>query len=155
MLILVRGLPGSGKSTFAKKYIECGKKKNPDKQYIHCEADYYHIINGVYSFDIARAPYAHSRCLNRAKLGMRQGKIVVVSNTFITISQMKAYVRYAKQLGIPYRIYTCRETFGSIHGVPDETMAKMRQGWQKIKWDSFGADKNSEGVKYNNKFYSE
>lgn len=42
-LLLIRGLPGSGKTTMAKQYAQIG--------YVHCEADQYFERDGEYRFD--------------------------------------------------------------------------------------------------------
>ena len=44
VLYLVRGLPGSGKSTFAKKLVH--------SDFLVCEADKYFMVNGEYKFDV-------------------------------------------------------------------------------------------------------
>lgn len=45
-LLLIRGLPGSGKSTMAKEYAKAG--------YVHCEADQFFEIDGQYRFDASK-----------------------------------------------------------------------------------------------------
>ena len=42
-LLLIRGLPGSWKTTMVKKYAQAG--------YVHCEADQYFEVDVEYRFD--------------------------------------------------------------------------------------------------------
>ncbi|MNH05797.1 hypothetical protein D3C79_651440 [compost metagenome] len=53
---------------------------------------------------------------------------VIISNTFTTEKELKPYLALAEECG--YRVTTLivenRHGNSSIHGVPDETMTKMR-----------------------------
>jgi len=57
-LLLIRGLPGSGKTTMAKEYEKSG--------YVHCEADQYFEVDGEYRFEGSKLRAAHDDCLRRA-----------------------------------------------------------------------------------------
>ena len=71
-LILLRGLPGNGKSTFAK--VIGGT---------HYEADMYFMEDGIYNFDPSGLKDAHAWCRNSTETAMRRGEDkVIVSNTF-------------------------------------------------------------------------
>jgi len=48
-LLIVRGLPGSGKTVMAKKMTG----------YVHLEADMYFEVNGKYEYDRAKVGKAH------------------------------------------------------------------------------------------------
>ena len=69
-LILLRGLPGSGKSTFAN--LLGG---------IHVEADQYFMQDGEYKFDASKLKQAHNWCKLRVEHSMEDGvdKIVGLS----------------------------------------------------------------------------
>ena len=62
-LYIVRGLPGSGKSTFAKSIA---------KPYQVFEADQYFMKNGKYKFDPTKLKEAHNDCKNRVTRRMRE-----------------------------------------------------------------------------------
>jgi adenylate kinase family enzyme len=70
-LILLRGLPGSGKSTFAKQI--CNQ---------HIEADMFFIQDGEYKFDASKLKEAHAWCKDKTEAWMQKGYNVCVSNTF-------------------------------------------------------------------------
>lgn len=127
MLYIVRGLPGSGKSTYVKN------KKNPvDK---HFEADMYFINSmGYYIFDQYRLKQAHEWCqtaTHRALIDSFGGikHDVYVSNTFTTHKEMQPYFDMAVGLAAVEVIH-CTGTYGSIHNVPHEAMERMAKRWQ-------------------------
>ena len=123
-MILVRGLPGSGKSTIAKTLIGF---------YMHVEADMFWINDcGEYDFDIKRIGEAHSWCQNRVYELMAAGFSVVVSNTFTTLKEMAPYFEMARDFDCVPQIIACQGQYGSIHGVPDEAVTRMRD---RFVWD--------------------
>ena len=115
-LIIVRGIPGSGKSTFASSL-----------GIPHYEADQYFIgDDGVYRFDMKRLGYAHRWCDEQVSITLAKGESVVVSNTFTTPRELRSYFIIAKEHGIVPTVITMNGNFGSIHGVPEDKMQAMR-----------------------------
>jgi len=139
-LILIRGLPGSGKSTIAEMM----------RDYIHLETDNYWMNDGVYRFDISRIKAAHEWCLDRTKFWLHDIKVnneyhkayssgdtpcvipkgVVVANTFTTLLEIEPYFFIAKEFNIIPSIILCQSKFENIHGVPDDVFKKMRERFQ-------------------------
>lgn len=119
-LYLLRGLPGAGKSTFAKRL---------DGQ--HYESDmYFYDTDGNYNFDASKLYNAHKWCENNVNHIMSFGKKdMIVSNTFTTEKELKPYLEMAKEHN--YRVVSLvienRHGNNSIHNVPDETMDKMQR----------------------------
>lgn len=122
-LIIVRGLPGSGKSTLASKLV-------PTMADRHYEADQYFIVEGEYKFDINYLVEAHEWCQSKTRSSLSVGHSVVVSNTFTTIREMRPYFKIAHEFGIVPQIILCQGQWGSIHNVPEETLARMRNRFQ-------------------------
>jgi predicted kinase len=120
VLYIVRGIPGSGKSTFAKTL---GGQ--------HYEADMFFIdpISGEYKFDVSKIKLAHEWCQNRVEGGMilNMNKIVV-SNTFTQEWEMEPYFELAKKYG--YTVFTVvvenRHGGTNTHGVPEDKLELMR-----------------------------
>lgn len=123
-LILLRGLPGSGKSTAAKLF---------DKA-LHFEADMYFLdADGNYQFDASRIKNAHNWCRDSVMDAMKEGHpIVVVSNTFTQEWEMDAYYLLAEELG--YRVISMivenRHAGKNIHGCPDDKIEQMRNRFE-------------------------
>jgi predicted kinase len=120
-LVLYRGLPGSGKSTAA-------ATQHPT--YIHVEADAYFVKDGVYTFDPAKLGQAHAWCLGVAEGALMAGASVTVANTFTKRWEMAAYEAIAKRLGARLTVITMTGNYGNTHGVPAETVEKMRVRWE-------------------------
>ena len=121
-LILLRGLPGSGKSTFAE--VIGG---------FRCEADMYFMEDGKYKFDITRIEKAHSWCKEQCQSFMvREKPKVIVSNTFTQAWEMEAYYELAKTYGykVTSVIVENRHEGKSIHSVPDTTLGNMRNRFE-------------------------
>lgn len=124
-VVIVRGLPGSGKSTTAKYLVKIGYK--------HFEADMYFIQNGVYQFNPALLYQAHQWCQQFTREAIKQNYAVVVSNTFTTRKEVQPYIDMALELAVPYTIFVCKAQFKNIHNVPEQTLEKMKKRWQDIE----------------------
>ncbi|HBC3534281.1 TPA: ATP-binding protein [Vibrio vulnificus] len=123
-LTLIRGLPGSGKSTLAQQLAK-------QTHAVHLETDMYFVDQlGRYQFDPTRLEQAHRWCLNKVCQYLKQGRAVIVSNTFVQHWEMKSYLRFAERHGFSVQILVCTGEYGSIHDVPAQTIEKMRQRWQ-------------------------
>lgn len=124
-LILIRGLPGSGKTTLAKKLSKQLKAK-------HFEADmYFENESGEYVFDGTKLTDAHEWCFQQTRKWVSKGNTVIVSNTFVRHWEMKRYLQYCEKKGIEVEIKVCREEYQSIHDVPLATIVNMRRQWQE------------------------
>ena len=127
-VILLRGLPGSGKTTLAQALIGTF---NCNAQFF--EADHYMINNdGDYEFTAAHLKDCHNACLDDYLGYLRlhvfsDHVLAVVSNTFTQHWEMVPYIDAAEKAG--YQVTTLivenRHGSESIHGVPDDTMRKM------------------------------
>ena len=122
-LILIRGLPGSGKTTWAKSFTE----------HTHLETDmYFEGTDGEYEWRADRLKAAHEWCLAQTMKELAAGFDVVVSNTFTQNWEMRPYKEGAKSLGVTVRILEAEGEFINIHNVPQETIYRMRTRWEKL-----------------------
>ena len=121
ILIIVRGIPGSGKSTFAKEIV----KMFPDDS-VHWESDMFFMHNGVYCWKPNKVNLAHRWCQQKVEKSFDAVDMVVVSNTFTTESEMKSYLDFAKENGISVQIVRMENRFENEHGVPKATLEKMK-----------------------------
>lgn len=122
-ITLVRGLPGSGKTTIAKAIsAETGAK--------HLEADMFFMENGVYLFDGNKIKEAHGWCQRNASDSLSQGHCVVVSNTFVKKWEMDAYCAMAATYGANVKVLVATGSYGNLHEVPEDVVARMRANWE-------------------------
>lgn len=125
-LYLIRGLPGSGKSTFAKELAE-GLDCN------HFEHDkYLYTDEGEYLWTEKRMAYAYRKCLRDTEATMVDGEPVIVSNVFQTSKSLKNYRKLAEKYGyrVTYIVVENRRGGVNIHDVPQEALDNMREAFQ-------------------------
>ena len=122
MLYLVRGVPGSGKSTFAKTLVK--------KDYCHKEADMFFVDGeGNYKFEPSKIKDAHKWCQEEMDFLMRlEHSPVVVSNTFTQEWEMEPYFELSKKYG--YKVFSIvienRHGGTNEHGVPEDKVEQMK-----------------------------
>ena len=120
-LILVRGLPGSGKSTYAKSL-----------GIFHIEADMFFMKDGEYHFDGKQIKDAHNWCFTQAETAMKLGMDVAVSNTFTQKWEMAKYIELANTLNYEVKIIEMKDNFGNVHGIGEDILQKMRNRWENV-----------------------
>lgn len=125
MLLIVRGLSGSGKSTFANGMIE------RDAYDVMFEADdFFTDASGNYQYDASKIKDAHKQCFANVEKALKEGKRVIVSNTFTRLWEMEPYVNLAKQIDVPVSITTCTSNFRNVHNVSDDKIQRMKDQFE-------------------------
>jgi predicted kinase len=131
ILFLVRGLPGSGKSTFATHIWN---------EYAVCEADkFFYDKEGNYNFDPSKLKDAHAWCKNEVETRMKDHQInqqyypeIAVSNTFTQEWEMEDYYKLAEKYG--YKVVSLivenRHGGKNVHGVPDDKLQIMKNRFE-------------------------
>lgn len=117
-LVILRGIPCSGKSTFAKTL---GGK--------HYESDMYFMSNGSYNFTPERLKDAHEWCKSVVKTSMEYDEeLIVVSNTFTQEWEMKPYYELAEKYNYLVFSVIVENRHGGInnHNVPEEKIQIMK-----------------------------
>lgn len=132
-VLIMRGLPGAGKSTWA-------RRNHPEA--LVCSADSFFLDeDGTYRFDGERISEAHSWCLrNFAEImssmdgdGHDPSAVVIVDNTAVRAWEISPYYNLASAYGHEVKVVqlscdvqTAHER--NIHGVPLDRIEKMDQG---------------------------
>jgi tRNA uridine 5-carbamoylmethylation protein Kti12 len=124
-LIIVRGPPGSGKSTFVKKLIS---ELPEGETSAHFEADMYHYDkDGNYNWNPDNLSKAHNWCYASVRNALEHNvDNVYVSNTFIKLRDIKRYLDLSSDV-VVYRMCT---QFDNIHSVPPEVVKRMTDTYQ-------------------------
>ena len=143
-MILIRGLPSSGKSTFAARFRGLGG--------CHYEADdYFRGEFGGYEFDPSKLSEAHSECQIDAKECLMNKLDVIVANTFSQRWELEPYFLLAEKYTTKGHSLPCRDRLyvdvfvldlfdggltddelaaRNTHGVPVDVIAAMRERWE-------------------------
>jgi len=129
-LILLRGIPGSGKSTLGEIILQTTQQQKPDV----LSADNFFVDeNGVYNFDSTKLKEAHNMCQQKCAERMRlEFSKIFVANTFTQEWEMQPYFEMAKRYG--YRIHTIivenRHGSKNVHNVPDDKLEQMKDRFE-------------------------
>ncbi len=136
-LILIRGIPGSGKSTFADSFHD----------HTHFETDMFFVQrNGKYIFDPKQLEKAHQWCKNETINAIARQKNIVISNTFIQFWEMEEYLFLGKSAGYSIKIIEMTTRYESVHDIPIETLNKMKNKFEE--YPSIAADLAPFGITY-------
>lgn len=128
-LILLRGLPGSGKSTIG-DIILFTAQNNQDV----LSADNFFIDReGNYVFDATRLKEAHNDCQQKCAERMKmQFSKIVVANTFTQEWEMETYFEMADRYR--YRVHSLivenRHGGQNIHDVPEDKVEQMKNRFE-------------------------
>ena len=131
---LIRGLPGTGKSTIA---TELAKAAIADglSAIIHTTDDY-HMVDGEYLYDNGKAREYHKKNLRAFQTSCRKGiNVVICPNTNIAQSQYGPYVIYAKKHG--YKVFKIiMDDFAvgrcgkrTVHKMPENIIFGMKRSF--------------------------
>ena len=121
-LYIVRGFPGSGKSSLAKKVTEL----------VYSADDFFTNKKGEYNFNAKLLGKAHEWCWGKVRDAMFIGaEAVAVANTFTQAWEAEKYYQIAEEYGYSVFVIECQNDFGNVHDVPQESIDAMKKRWEK------------------------
>jgi predicted kinase len=129
-LILLRGVPGSGKSTLGEVILNCPQSTTNT---VLSADDLFTDSSGNYNFDSSRIKEAHNlcqqKCAEKMKLGLYK---IVVANTFTQEWEMSPYYEMAERY--KYRVHSIivenRHNSVNVHNVPEEKLTQMKDRFE-------------------------
>ena len=129
-LILIRGVPGSGKTTLGKSILKCLSSDEPD---VISADDFFIDEKGEYNFDINKLKEAHVHSEQRCATKMKNELLrIVVANTFTQEWEMEKYYEMAERYN--YRVFSVivenRHENENIHNVPLDKIKQMRKRFE-------------------------
>ena len=151
-MFIMRGLPGSGKSSIALSLIGCeaNRVENEGHRFIFgkegviCSTDSYFYDHwsslGEYNFDPRKIGDNHQKNQNAVLHAMNLGvPCIVVDNTNVREWETEVYTKLAEEHG--YKIVVVEVPHVSVdlcvernaHGVPRETIERMDQDYNKFR----------------------
>jgi hypothetical protein len=144
-LIIVRGISGAGKSTFAKKLAKylsapiCDFPLNKFGVSVFEADDYFIRPDGLYDFNPRLLGNAHDSCFKKITAYIRFGKerggkyVGILSNTSTRKSEMQRYIDFAKDNDFFLKVYRMVSEYKNTHGVPAETVQKMKDRFEDFE----------------------
>lgn len=113
-LYLVRGVPGSGKTTLGLKLLAEGMVSSL------YEADmWFTDDDGRYHYDKGSVSLAHRWCRHQTLVAIQRGESVVVCNTFSRPHELKPYINMANRYGVKIVIFRANGNYPNVHDVPE------------------------------------
>ncbi|GBF51663.1 AAA domain protein [Leptospira ryugenii] len=128
-LLLLRGLPGSGKSTF----VELLKSLSPVVAFSLDE--YFLNEEGIYHFNYRENHKAYKQCYTNVHQAMKDSiSFLIVDQTFVSFREIKPYLDLALEFSYKTFVLTVenRHDGENQHGISDTQLVKMAESY-KVK----------------------
>jgi predicted kinase len=125
-LVICRGLPGSGKSTWAKS----------QGAQVYSADDWFTKPDGSYHWRASEIAVAHANCKVGCAFGMTlRLPLIIIDNTNSTKSEYQDYLDLAEDNGyeVEIKYFPCDVSTSiarNIHNVPRRTIERMAKRWE-------------------------
>lgn len=129
IIVILRGLPGAGKTTLAKALSEDGKYP------VFSIDSYFENEKGEYHFKFDENHKAYKACEQQTEMALQQNiPKVFVDNAFTLDWEIEPYFNLAKKYNYQMHVVTVENHHGSqnIHGVNKDQLQKMAEKY-KVK----------------------
>ncbi|MFI5203461.1 MAG: AAA family ATPase [Flavobacteriales bacterium] len=129
-LILLRGIPGSGKTNLSNVLCENGKYP------VYSVDDYFtNSKTGEYQFEFEKNHLAYKQCEENTRLAMQEGKEkIFLDNTFTLEWEMEPYFKLAQEFKYTVHVVTVENRHGgkNVHGISIEQLEKMAEKFNVV-----------------------
>ena len=118
ILYALRGLPGSGKTSFAKSL---------NLNFFEADQYFEKFNNNKYDYKLLKK--AHQYCYQSVKQELENGRSVIVSNTMTSEEEVLEYQNLAKKLNVKFvsMVLENRHNGISVHDVPQSSIKQMQK----------------------------
>ena len=125
VVIIVRGLPGSGKTTWAKAF----QAQHPGT--VVCSADDAFESDAGYNYNPHMVSAAHFACRVKVERALQAGApYVVVDNTHTRRWEYEKTLEIARNAHAMVYQYVCTGTWPSVHDIPADKLVMMSQRFE-------------------------
>lgn len=121
ILTLMRGAPGSGKSTTAKRMF-------PGTLLL--ENDQFLMRDGKYCWSKESVQDAIKWCTASVETALKNSFDVVVANTFTKRRFIAAYEKLAMKYGAKFQVYRCTGNYQNVHGLNNEMVESFKKSME-------------------------
>lgn len=131
-LVILRGLPGAGKTALANQITK-------DHGVVFSSDDYF-MEDGVYKFQSKKLKDSHIWNQGRTREAMENGeRLIVIDNTNVRKWEAKKYVKLGieyrykvvfKEVDTPWKFDVDELIRRDKHGVPKSVIERMRDQWE-------------------------
>ena len=124
-MTILRGIPGSGKSTIAEAMqIASGA--------VICSADHYFMKEGEYKFNHTLLETAHKMCQDKALEAMSNDISVIIDNTNLLPDHIKVYINMAQKFRATVQLIQVHTNVDTavarnVHNVPSGAIRNMNK----------------------------
>jgi tRNA uridine 5-carbamoylmethylation protein Kti12 len=136
-VIFLRGISGTGKTTISNALSQLLGSENV----VSYSADNYFTINGVYNFDIKRAPDAHKYCVNSMEIALQSPTIryIIMDNTHTqlwhlynaeNIANKYCANLYYIDITVPDKAHFLLCLKRQRHNVPEDVLLYQWNNWE-------------------------
>ncbi|NDB84359.1 MAG: hypothetical protein EB127_16880 [Alphaproteobacteria bacterium] len=159
LVVCMRAVPGSGKSTFAKKMEKKFKSEGKSAVIVSADKFFERLGGGEYKFDPKKLPQAHKECFDEFINALENNTdLVIVDNTNLAPWESAKYKEAADKYGYDFVVKQIEADISeaakrNVHGVPEDrypAMAeKMKQSLPKDwKHDRYRTEAVDGDVKF-------
>ena len=133
-LYIIRGLPGTGKSTLGEKladsYMDYHPTKGGLKIHSYAADDFFYDDQGVYNYVPQLISQAHQHCHDNVRDAMiSQAENICVCNTFTQAWEAEAYFKLCDDNKYTAVVLHCQTEFGNVHDCPQDKIDEMAARW--------------------------
>ncbi|CAK2447959.1 ATPase AAA [Vibrio crassostreae] len=127
-ITLIRGIPGSGKTTMALEMDAA--LVEADQFFVNKDGEYHHDRRFIKD--------AHEWCQMEMKRLLLAGNDVVVANTFIKKWEIVGYLKAVQSLGLDLdiEVLEARGEYANVHGVPEDIVCRMKRQYEPFVWEA-------------------
>lgn len=138
-LHLVRGIPGSGKSSFVRKTFP---------GILHIENDMFHMHDGKYDWRSEHMKDAISWCAEMVETALANSMDVVVANTFTKKKFIEFYKKLADEYHAKFNVYRCIGNFKNVHGLTNSTVKNFEDNMEDWPGETIVQPQEIKQMKY-------
>jgi adenylylsulfate kinase-like enzyme len=132
LVLVLRGVPGAGKSTLAAWLRTYAQRETKSRVDVFSADQFFTDAHGNYRFDVTKLSEAHSSCTRRfvGRTGLLTNGLVIVDNTATSNEEAAPYMAVGHAFGWRTRLVTVEADTRAaarrnVHGVPDLAVGGM------------------------------